>query len=404
MSKLKLYKNPDDNCELERKSFKEIFEVMKAGGDLDKINYSEQKSKTHIYPIYSNGTKLLGLYGYSSLYKLKGEFLTITARGNMGDCFYRNNKFTPIGRLIYLKSEKYHMKYMSYIINNINIVGEQGAIPSLTIPMLKNKILKVHLSYQEQTNIAEILTNQEDLITAKKELLEKYKRQSKYINQELLSGRFRIRLTQESIDYCLNNGLIISKPVEVEVNGEKQTFDTYEIVEGKNDDLEKWLEVDFSSKIEFCLNENYSEEKFFMINEKRPQGWDKVYLGDVTTKVSGLSGKKGSDFLKENTPFDNFKNFITYVSILNNLDISNENMELVKIDNDDTKSNKIKYGDLIFTISSETKEVGLTNVYLNNEENVYLNSFCFGLRLDDFNTLTPKFAKFIFHSKINRQK
>ena len=34
-----------------------------------------------------------------------------------------------------------------------------------------------------------------------------------------------------------------------------------------------------------------------------------------------------------------------------------------------------------FTVSSETpEEVGMSSVWLNNSENIYLNSFCFGYR------------------------
>ena len=70
----------------------------------------------------------------------------------------------------------------------------------------------------------------------------------------------------------------------------------------------------------------------------------------------------------------------------------------VKI-SDDEKQNTISYGDALFTISSETPdEVGTSSVYLGENEELYLNSFCFGFRLDDFNTLNPKYMPYCFSS------
>ncbi|WP_373845639.1 restriction endonuclease subunit S, partial [Clostridium sp.] len=47
----------------------------------------------------------------------------------------------------------------------------------------------------------------------------------------------------------------------------------------------------------------------------------------------------------------------------------------------DDKQNQVKFGDVFFTTSSETpEEVGLSSVWLDNTENIYLNSFCFGYR------------------------
>ena len=47
----------------------------------------------------------------------------------------------------------------------------------------------------------------------------------------------------------------------------------------------------------------------------------------------------------------------------------------------DTSQNEVRYGDVFFTTSSEVpEEVGLSAIWLNDEPNVYLNSFCFGFR------------------------
>ena len=55
-----------------------------------------------------------------------------------------------------------------------------------------------------------------------------------------------------------------------------------------------------------------------------------------------------------------------------------EMTEAVEIDD---SQRKVLFGDVLFTTSSETpEEVGMSSVWLENSENTYLNSFCFGYR------------------------
>ena len=46
----------------------------------------------------------------------------------------------------------------------------------------------------------------------------------------------------------------------------------------------------------------------------------------------------------------------------------------------------------------------MSSVLLDNVSNTYLNSFCFGYRLNNFNTLDPYFARFYFRSFQMRDK
>ena len=58
--------------------------------------------------------------------------------------------------------------------------------------------------------------------------------------------------------------------------------------------------------------------------------------------------------------------------------------ENVQISNDE-KQNLVQFGDIFFTVSSETpEEVGMSSVLLDNVSNTYLNSFCFGYRFGRF--------------------
>ena len=95
-------------------------------------------------------------------------------------------------------------------------------------------------------------------------------------------------------------------------------------------------------------------------------------MGEVGTTYTGLSGKTKDDFGHGEGKF------ITYMNVFSNA-ISDLNMvEPIEIDN---RQNEVKAGDVFFTTSSETpEEVGMSSVLLENSDNTYLNSFCFGYR------------------------
>lgn len=123
--------------------------------------------------------------------------------------------------------------------------------------------------------------------------------------------------------------------------------------------------------------------------------WNTYKLSDLGSFFSGLSGKNKNDF-GEGAPF------ITYMNIFSNRKIDPALIGFVKI-NEGEKQNQVNYGDIFFTGSSETpEEVGMSSVLLDNIPNCYLNSFCFGFRLNDFSTLLPEYASFYLRSQYVR--
>lgn len=70
------------------------------------------------------------------------------------------------------------------------------------------------------------------------------------------------------------------------------------------------------------------------------------------------------------------------------------------------RQNKIEYGDVVFTGSSETHDdCGMSSVMTERPcENLYLNSFCFGFRMYDKTLLLPDFMKFLFRSENIRKQ
>ena len=117
--------------------------------------------------------------------------------------------------------------------------------------------------------------------------------------------------------------------------------------------------------------------------------WELVTLKKLGTTYAGLTGKSKEDFGQGTL-------FIPYLNVFKNSFVDNTNFEKVII-YDNEKQNCVKYGDILFTISSETPhEVGMSSVFLDHIENVYLNSFCFGFRMKNFSILLPQYARFLF--------
>ena len=120
--------------------------------------------------------------------------------------------------------------------------------------------------------------------------------------------------------------------------------------------------------------------------------WKEVKLGEIGTTYTGLSGKNKDNFGRGSY-------FIPYMNIYQNNHINPQQLEQVEVDEGE-KQNTVKYGDIFFTTSSETpEEVGFASVLLfKPERNIYLNSFCFGYRLNNFKSLLPEYASFLFRS------
>ncbi|WP_283703647.1 restriction endonuclease subunit S [Clostridium perfringens] len=127
-----------------------------------------------------------------------------------------------------------------------------------------------------------------------------------------------------------------------------------------------------------------------------PKSWRVLKLKDLGKTYSGLANKS-----KEN--FGQGKAYIPYKNIFMNSKVDVNYLEYVEI-LDGENQNKVKVGDIFFTTSSETpEEAGMSSVLLNDIGELYLNSFCFGFRLNDFNTLNPKFAEYLLRDNLVRK-
>ena len=129
--------------------------------------------------------------------------------------------------------------------------------------------------------------------------------------------------------------------------------------------------------------------------------WKNTSLGKIGKTFNGLTGKSGSDF-GQGFPY------ITYKSIFDNskIDISRvEYVEITDVERKKETQNKVQYGDVFFTTSSETPdEVGMSSVLLDEIKDCYLNSFCFGYRLNSLSKTVPEYMRFYLRSQTIRKK
>ena len=114
----------------------EIFTIS-AGGDIDRQNSSPTYSTSYPYPVYANALTNNGLYGYANYFKVEGDSITVSGRGEVGHAIARHCKYVPIVRLLSLVP-KYvdDVDFFAYMINATSIYIESTGVPQLTSPQL----------------------------------------------------------------------------------------------------------------------------------------------------------------------------------------------------------------------------------------------------------------------------
>ena len=116
----------------------------------------------------------------------------------------------------------------------------------------------------------------------------------------------------------------------------------------------------------------------------------KYKLGDLGFFFGGVTTISKEDY-GHGTPF------LPYKNVYKNSKVNVNELELMNIRPQDIERRSAKYGDIFFTASSETPdEVAMSSVLLDDVENLTYNGFCKRYRLNDFNTLLPEYARYLF--------
>lgn len=166
-----IFVNPEASWK-ERK-LKEVCTKLFAGGDVPKNNFSKVKNNKYNIPIFANGFKNKGLFGYTNIEKVIDPSITISARGTIGYSEIREESFFPVVRLIVLipDTKIVDLRFLYYMTHNFKFSNTGTSIPQLTIPMIENIIIPIP-DIKEQKNI---ITKLDNLSVETKKLEASYK-------------------------------------------------------------------------------------------------------------------------------------------------------------------------------------------------------------------------------------
>src|SRR5574344_622466 len=88
------------NGKYEEQKLASICEELFAGGDVKKDRYSSKQTEQYPIPIYTNGEKDNGLFGFTDNARVSKPAVTISGRGTIGFTCIRNEAFYPAVRLL----------------------------------------------------------------------------------------------------------------------------------------------------------------------------------------------------------------------------------------------------------------------------------------------------------------
>ena len=116
---------------------------ISAGGDKPSV-FSKVKTEECSVPVYSNGEKDDGLFGYTDVAKVFDKSVTISGRGTVGFSCVRNEPYVPIVRLItVVPCAGIDLQYLHFVFTALFEQGVGTSIQQLTVPMLQVKLIPV---------------------------------------------------------------------------------------------------------------------------------------------------------------------------------------------------------------------------------------------------------------------
>ena len=110
-----------------------------------------------------------------------------------------------------------------------------------------------------------------------------------------------------------------------------------------------------------------------------PEEWEVKRIKDIGWLYSGLTGKSRGDFEVEGC--DHGKPYVPFTNIYNNFRVSVDDVRYVSIVKGE-RQNRVILGDILFLMSSEDFDsIGKPSVISDPVPELYLNSFCRGMRV-----------------------
>ena len=133
-------------------------EQIFAGGDVPKDRLSQERTAKFSVPIYSNGEKNDGLYGFTDAARVTKPSITVSARGTLGFTAIRTEPFLPVVRLIVLVPDEKQimLSFLYYAVVGMDFGNTGTSIPQLTVPNFKESKLNVPSISEQETIVAKL--------------------------------------------------------------------------------------------------------------------------------------------------------------------------------------------------------------------------------------------------------
>lgn len=186
-------KNGETTPEIRFKGFTDDWEdekfldicSVKKGTQLNKDTLSKEKTETYKYPVYNGSVNPIGYTTESN--KEKG--LIMTEGGDVGRVLFSETPFWSSGHSYNITSVDNNIYYLQYLFESnyrkINSKGLGVTIKNLSLSSLKQIILTVNSSYQEQELIGNYFKELDNQINALDKKLETYKEFKKAMLQKM---------------------------------------------------------------------------------------------------------------------------------------------------------------------------------------------------------------------------
>ena len=133
-----------------------------AGGDVDK-KLLQNNGK---YPVIANALTNDGILGYyMDSFRVNGPAVTVTGRGDIGVAIARHYSFTPVVRLLSIKSN-HNVDFLANAINCYKAAKESTGVPQLTTAKLQEYRIPIPKEMDEENAIASYFTSLASQISA----------------------------------------------------------------------------------------------------------------------------------------------------------------------------------------------------------------------------------------------
>ena len=153
----------------EQRKLGDIASDMVAGGDIDK----DLILAVCQYTVIANALTGDGIVGYyDKEYRVNAPAVTVTGRGDVGHAKARLVNFTPVVRLLSVKSE-HDVFFLENAINTLKIVIESTGVPQLTVPQLAKYEVAFPRQLDEEEHIGAFFKQLDHLITLHQRKFEK---------------------------------------------------------------------------------------------------------------------------------------------------------------------------------------------------------------------------------------